>query len=153
MFQQPVLDLVQRREIAVAAFGRQHADRAVLAQQDRHAEAGAGANHRDHTVFRQRPFRPGDVQQMIVIHRSHGMGDRLEIIQQNMAVQLQLAVDQRGPDDPGIVGKFDHLDADRRGDGDGGVARHRLVQRGAISLPGDLQAGMIGGAHLGGLAQ
>ena len=55
------------------------------------------------------------------------MAHRLEVIDQHMAIDVQLLADQRRTDDPGIVGKTDDLAARRASDRDRDRARQRLV--------------------------
>ena len=77
-----------------------------------------------------------------------GMADRAEIIDQRVIVQPELLVDQRGTDDPGIVGELDHLARDGTRDRNACGAGQRPPQGLGEMLPRGLQAGMVGGCLL-----
>ncbi len=92
------------------------------------------------------------MQELVVIRARDGVGDGGEIIDQREAFHPQLFGDQRGADDPRIVGKTDHRikiagaahrpgnrHADRRWQG--------AALAGAKRLPRGLKAGVIGGVE------
>ena len=67
------------------------------------------------------------------------MADRAEIIDHGEAFNSEFFGDQSWTDDPGIVGKLDHLAPNWSGYGDGTGPRQRLKLQGGKGFPGGLE--------------
>ena len=55
-----------------------------------HAQPGAGADHADRAIPAQRPFRTGEIEELVIIGARDGMGDRGKIIDDGVAFHPQL---------------------------------------------------------------
>ena len=125
------------------ALGRLHAVAAALSPQVGHPEAGAGADHAERAVAAQRRIGAGEVQELAIIRARHGMGDSGEIIDQREALHPEFFIDQRGADDPRIIGE-----ADDSGEVAGGAHgpcnrhAHRRRQSAALAHPEGFPCGL-----------
>ena len=92
------------------------------------------------------------MQELAIIRARHGMGDSGEIIDQRETLHPELFIDQRGADDPWIIGEADdigevaggaHGTGNRHADGCGKGAALAVAE----GLPSGLEARVIGGAE------
>ena len=124
---QPGLKFVGGREAGVAAFGRTGDVGVAVPDEERLAQAGPRRDHGDRSVrfgFAEVDAVPFARQEM-----RHGIGDRLQVVQQHDAPQPEALAQRRFVHLPGQVGEMR------------ATADHR---------PGDVEAGMVGGAVLPG---
>ncbi len=132
------------------ALGRLHAVAAARTVEMRDAQTRPRPNDADRALAPERHVRPGKVQELAVIRPRDRMGDRGEIIDDGVLVRAELFGDQRGADDPRVVGEADHRigiarAADRPGDGDADRRRERAALAFPIGFPRGLETGVIGG--------
>lgn len=116
-----VLDAVERREIDMSAFGRLDAIVGPIAPYMRDAKPGPGADNADRSLRGKWLVRACQPLEILRLGLRDRMTDSLEIIDQRIAVDIQLLADQRRANDPGIVGEANDLATrrprDRNGDG------------------------------------
>ena len=135
------------------ALGRLDVIAMVGAQKVRNPKSGAGSDDADGTRCAQRLVGTAQMREMGWFCLRNGMAHRFEIIDERKGFDLQLLTDQRGTDDPGIVGELDHLAAHRTSDGDRHSIGDRTVKRFTIGLPRRLERRMFGSFHGHGLAK
>ena len=86
-----ILDRVERGEVDMAALGGRDAVEArCFAIEVRHAKPGAWPHHRQAAFGRQRACGTGKVEEEVIVCARHGMGDRLEVVDELVAVHAQL---------------------------------------------------------------
>jgi hypothetical protein len=140
-----VFDRIERREVDMPALGRDDVVAALVAKHLRDAQPGAGPAHGDRTALGQRRLGPAQMQESPCIAQLRdGVANRREIVDHRPGLGAQPLRDQRRADDPRIVGELDHLAADRGGHRDRRGLGQGASQRLAESLPGELQARMLG---------
>ena len=126
---------VQRREMDVRAFGLQH-DRAFFAPlQHGDAEASARADHRDRAPLRQRRFGSEQVRQIARLQRVRRMRHRAEIVEQQRALQPELALQAGRINHPVRIDKAHRTPSDWPGKPESGEARQGLCQHRAERPP------------------
>ena len=112
-----VLEQVERGEVDMPALGLDHFIMVRLAKQRGDTKAGAGPHDRGHANRRRRNVGPAQMQEMLLRERRNRIGDRPEVVDDDIAVDAEPLLDQRRTDNPRIVGELQHLAADRAGKG------------------------------------
>ena len=97
-----VLDAVERREIDMSAFGRLDAIVGPITPYMRDAKPGPGADNADRSLRGKRLVGACQPLEIPRIGLRDRMTDSLEIIDQRIAVDIQLLADQRREPPPGL---------------------------------------------------
>src|SRR6516165_412359 len=139
-----IFEIIERREIDMAAFAFNDMIAAVAAQDMRDAESRARADDGDDAILRQGAIGSGNMGELILADLRDSMADSAEIIDKRPGIDVELFRDQRGADDPGIIGELQDLAIDGTGQGDGCRTRELKAQCVRESLPGKLETGMFG---------
>ena len=126
---------------------------AADAQHMRNAKPGAGANNADRATLGERLIRAAEMAKLIRAELRNRVADGVKIIDETEAINLHFFRDHRGPDNPRIVGEFEHLSAHRTGDCNPRRAWQSTPGLRGKILPRSLETGMFGGFERHGVGE
>src|SRR6185437_5662836 len=101
-----VLEAVEGREVYVSALGLDHLIMVALAQQRGDAKASAGSNDRDKAKLGEWPIGSAQVAEIAIGQCRDRVGDRAEVVDDRITVDVQALLDKSGADHPGVIGQL-----------------------------------------------
>jgi hypothetical protein len=149
----PVLHLVQRGKIRVAAFRLDDVVAAGAAEELCDAQAGAGSDDADYALLRQVPVGTEEVAEVLAIELRDRMADGAQVVDEEVALDAEFGGDRGGTDFPLIVRELDEVAFGWRRQCDCRSGREGTVEALRKCLPGLTKARMFGGPEGAGFAQ